>query len=89
MNKMGDHRFEFKAYMVFHDIKEEIHLGWCNWSGGESGIDSRITDWIEKVRDKGYRKFYEEYDKYLEEQNKEIKEKEERAQLAKLKAKYE
>jgi hypothetical protein len=86
---MGDHRFSFKAEFGMHGVKKTLNLDWCNWSGGEEGIDSRITEWIESVRDQAYRSYYDAMDKAEEERRKPEVEKAEREELARLKAKYE
>lgn len=85
---MGDHRFSFKAEFEMHGVKDSINLGWCNWSGGRSGIDSRITDWIQSVLDRAMDEFDEGVAAYQAEQNREQTEKAERAELARLKEKY-
>ncbi len=85
---MGDHRFSITIKMSFHEAKGEIADGWFNWDGGRDGIDSRIIKLVESVRDRGFAKYDDDMDKYYEEQNKSKIEEEERAQLARLKAKY-
>jgi hypothetical protein len=85
---MGDHRFSFKATFEMHGIKDEINLDWLNWGGFDTGIDHRITDWIESVRDRAMAKYEEGVAAFWAEQNKAETEKAERAELARLKAKY-
>ena len=86
---MGDHRFSFKAEFEFHGIKDTIDLGWHNWDGGTSAIDSRILRFIESVRDRGFAKYETDLARYFDEQNKSKTEESERAELARLKLKYE
>lgn len=86
---MGDHRFSFKAEFEMHGVKDTINLGWCNWSGGHDDIDRRITEWIERVRDQAMAKFDREMEEAQFERTKTEREEAERAELARLKAKYE
>jgi hypothetical protein len=86
---MGDHRFSITIKMSFHDEKGEINDGCFNWDGGRDGIDSRIIKLIEDVRDRGFAKFDFDMAKYWAEQNKAETEKAERAELERLKAKFE
>ncbi len=86
---MGDHRFTITIKMEFHGVEEEWGPAWLNWSGGRDGIDRRVTEFIESVRDRGYARFDDAMFKAEEARNKESIERTEREQLARLKAKYE
>lgn len=85
---MGDHRFSFKAEFEMHGVKEEINLGWCNWSGGRCGIDSRVSDWLENAVSKAFNKFDSDYLEYCEKRDAGIREIEERKEFARLQEKY-
>lgn len=86
---MGDHRFTITIKMSFHDANGEIIDGWFNWDGGRDGIDSRIVSLIERVRDQGFAQYDRNMEKYWAERNKDKIEAQERADLIRLKAKYE
>lgn len=86
---MGDHRFSITIKMSFHGEKGELVDGWFNWDGDRDGIDSRIIKLIEDVRDRGFAKYDRDVAKYHAEQNKAENERQEREELARLKAKYE
>ena len=85
---MGDHRFTITIKMEFHGVKEEMVDAWLNWDGGRDGIDSRIVRLIEDCRDRGFAKFDDDMAKYWAEQNQAKIEETERAELARLQAKY-
>lgn len=86
---MGSHRASIKIEMEFHGVKDKIDM-WINYSpDGEYGIDNRIIEFVESVYDRGMVKYNKQMDKYWKEQNKEKIEKEEKAELERLKQKYE
>lgn len=84
---MGDHRITLSIKAEFHGKTYEIKEAWWNWSGPE--VDSRVKDFFESMWEDGYSRWLEGIRADQKEQNKAGIEKEERAQLAKLKAKYE
>jgi hypothetical protein len=85
---MGDHRFSFKATFEMHGVKDELDLGWYNWSAYDGGIDRRITDWLENAVKRSMVKHDEQVAKVYAEQHKAELEKQERADLERLQKKY-
>lgn len=86
---MGDHRASIKIEMEFHGVKDKTDM-WINYyPDSEYGIDKRIVEFVESVYDRGMTKYNKRMEKYWAEQNKEKVEKEEKAELERLKNKYE
>lgn len=91
---MGDHRALIKIEFEFHGKTEEVEM-WINWSPDSDGIDARIREWFREKAEAGYAR----YEAMLKKRHKEEKaarpasnineeEEDERAELARLKAKY-
>ena len=88
---MGDHRCSIKIEMEFHGVKDHCDM-WINYGGetGEvEGVDDRVIKFIRSVYNRGMEKYNDEMDDYYEEQHKEETEKKEKAELERLKKKYE
>jgi hypothetical protein len=85
---MSDSRFHLKVEFSIYgrDFKWNPSL---NWYGGDERIDSRIIDWFESCYAEAYAEYREGIQDDLEREERQRIEAEERAQLAKLKAKYE
>lgn len=85
---MGDHRCSIKIEMEFHGVKDELN-GWYNWMPGYvDGVDDRVIEFIRGVYERGMEVYQKQMDAYFEEQNRAEIERRERAELARLKAKY-
>jgi hypothetical protein len=86
---MGDHRAELKVWFRFHDKVYKHHYAWINWCpDSDDGIDSRVRRFFEHAYQDGMARDQREVEKWHEEQRKEEIEAGERAELARLKAKY-
>ena len=85
---MGDHRVTIRIIWEMHGHKADSGEMWCNGTPSEA-LPSMARDWLERQHDISMRRFFDEQDKWEEEQRKPQIEAEERAELARLKAKYE
>ena len=86
---MGDHRCTIYIEMECHGVKDELD-GWYNWiPGAVDGVDDRVIDFIRGVYQRGMVAYHKEIEKYWQEQDQAEAEKRERAELARLKTKYE
>jgi len=86
---MGDHRANIKIEMEFHGVKDSCDM-WVNYSPeGCCGMDQRVIDFFERVYKKGMAKYDRQMAEYEAERNKEAIEHAEKAELERLKAKYE
>ena len=86
---MGDHRANIKIEITFHGVKDSVDM-WINYfPEGCCNVDRRVTEFIEKVYLKGMKKWDEQQASYFEERDKADKERAERAELDRLKHKYE
>lgn len=82
---MSDHRFSLDAKLTIYGQTFEWNP-WLNWvADGDSGVDQRIIDWFANC----YAKARSGYDTYAEMHQAEENERDDREQLARLKAKYE
>ena len=86
---MGDFRASIKIEFSMGDVKDKADF-WINWSPDEEfgGIDRRIGKWIYDIADRGSARIRESMYEGLREQGARETEKEERAELARLKSKY-
>lgn len=88
---MGDHRASIKIEMEFHGIKNKCDM-WINYDGynGEfDGVDDRIIEFCRDVYGRGMEKYNTQREKdYQREHKKEIEDGE-KAELKRLKTKYE
>lgn len=85
---MGDHRISLTIKAEFHGKTHEIKDAWWNYSG-HNGVDERVIDFFERMWDDGYSRWQDENMAYERRQRAKETEAEERALLARLKAKYE
>lgn len=85
---MGDHRANIKIEMEFHGIEDACDM-WLNYSSGSyDGVDDRIVKFISSVYERGMSKYNSEMEEIYEEEHKKETEERERAELARLKRKY-
>lgn len=85
---MGDHRADIKITFNFHGKDYKLD-SWLNWSPNDLGIDERIIEFFRKSSEDGYARYArQEAEHFKRERAIEI-EKEERAELERLKNKYE
>jgi len=84
---MGDHRASVKIEMEFHGVREKCNMEWINYcpEDGVSAPDKRVREFFEDVYEQGMEKYNRRTEKREE---KEFKERE-KAELARLKKKYE
>lgn len=85
---MGDSRFHLKAEFEIYGEKFEwdASLNWCADSGE---IDERIRDWFLSCYDSAYEKYQDQIYEADRERREKAEEVSERAELERLKAKYE
>jgi hypothetical protein len=81
---MGDHRFELKAEFSMHGHEKKINWN-LNWS---DSIPERLAEWVEQQYQEAMNFWYEAEWTAEDHRNAEI-ERTERAELDRLKAKYE
>ena len=85
---MGDHRADIKITMTAHGKKYEKEW-WINWSPNDDGCDQRVVDWFCECWEDAYNR-YDEARYLADSENRRIAEEQaERAELARLKSKYE
>jgi hypothetical protein len=85
---MGDHRATLSIKFEFHGKVYEIKDAWWNWDvSGE--LDRRVVEFFQEATEDGLRRYHEAEDVYQMERRLEETEKAERAELDRLKAKYE
>lgn len=84
---MGDHRVSFVATFESHGIKRTCDM-WINWPAEYDAVDDRVIDFVRGAWNEAFAKYEEERDRYFAEARAKDAEKEERAELARLKAKY-
>lgn len=88
---MGDHRANIKIEMEFHGVKNSCDM-WINYSPRDydcDGVDYRVVAFFRRVYEQGMENYNTEQKKYYAEQNKKEIEKKEKAELERLKQKYE
>lgn len=70
--------------------REEMtcHMCWINYTDDGDGVDRRVTEWFAECWYDAHARWQDEVDAYFAEQRKAETEKAERAELARLKAKY-
>lgn len=87
---MGDFRASIKIEFSMCGIERKCDM-WINWSpeDGPGTLDRRVTEFFEEASLAGYAKFHEELSKADEENQARRKEEADRAEYARLKAKYE
>lgn len=86
---MGDHRASIKIEMEFHGVKDSCDL-WINYSPDEYGcMDQRVVEFFKSVYDRGIVKYQEDLNRYFRDRRRKETEASERAELARLKEKYE
>jgi hypothetical protein len=86
---MGDHRPKITCHFEMHGHVADYDFGWCNWSPNSDGIDQRIADWFREQSEIAISKWRAGIEEDERERNKAAQEAAERAELARLKAKYE
>lgn len=86
---MGDHRATIKLSFSIHGKTYRHCFDWINYFPTQEGIDERIVGWFSDCWEDAYSRYQKQVDKIMAEQNKERIEKEERAELERLKEKYE
>jgi hypothetical protein len=86
---MGDHRAGIKIKMEFHGIKDDTDM-WINYSPHSCcNMDERVIEFFNSVYERGMVKYNELMAKAFAKDNKEKIEQEEKAELKRLKKKYE
>jgi hypothetical protein len=86
--RMGDHRISLTIKAEFHGKIYEIKDAWWNYQGHD-GVDRRVIDFFERMWDDGYRRWADDVDAYHQQQKAKETEETERAELIRLKLKYE
>jgi hypothetical protein len=86
---MGDHRPKIPADFEMHGHKAHFDFGWCNWSPDNDGVDRRVVDWFREQAAIAIAKWAEEVAADKFERNRREFEDRERAELVRLKGKYE
>ncbi len=85
---MGDHRANIKIEMEFHGVKDDCDM-WVNYFPRDCcNMDQRVIDFFNNVHEKGMRKYEVIMEKSYARQNKDKIEKQEKAELKRLKEKY-
>lgn len=85
---MGDHRASIKVEFEMHGHAAK-HEMWINWTpDDQTGVDRRVTEWFEAEAQKAMDKWWEAEEKAQDREQAEA-ENRERAELARLKAKFE
>lgn len=87
---MGDHRASIKIEAAFHGVKRSVDM-WINYSPDTSdydGVDYRVVDFFRELYAAGMAVYNEEIAEFYEREAALEIERAERAELAKLKAKY-
>lgn len=85
---MADSRATLKvAFSIYgKDFKQEW---WINWQDSDGrGMDSRVADWFEDCYTKAYAHYQRDITEYFAKQRAKETEDAERAELARLRAKY-
>jgi hypothetical protein len=85
---MGDHRPKITADFEMHGHKAHYDYGWCNWSDNGDGIDQRIVDWFREQVEIAMNKYHERVHESQREQRQRDDEQRDRAEFARLKAKF-
>jgi hypothetical protein len=86
---MGDHRASIKLEMDAHGLHFTKEM-WINWSSdGDDGCDRRITEWFGECWSRALAKYDQEVYEAERERRQRETESKERADLARLLAKYE
>ena len=86
---MGDHRASIKIEFEFHGVKDKTDM-WINyWPEECCNMDKRVSEFFNKVYEKGMRKYEDQMAKYYEEKHKTEIEEREKMELKRLKQKYE
>ncbi len=85
---MGDHRPKITAHFEMHGHVADYDFGWCNWSDNGDGIDQRIVDWFRTQAEIAMSIYHQQLWEDQAEQRKIETEQHERAELARLSAKY-
>mgnify|MGYP001616746596 FL=1 len=85
---MGDHRASIRVEFTIHD-KTYSNEWWINWFDDGTGVDHRITDWFRECWYNALARYTAQTEElYANERAADI-ERAERADLARLKTKYE
>ena len=84
---MGEHRASIKVEFSMHGHTDKVDL-WINWSPDDNGVDRRITEWVAKQAEKAMDKWWNQDDR-RESRRLADQEAAERAELQRLKEKYE
>lgn len=84
---MGDHRPEIKITFEMHGHKATYDYGWRNWS--PDSHPEEIAEWVREQAQIAIGNWRAKIDEADSEKRKAEKEQAERAELARLKAKYE
>jgi hypothetical protein len=85
---MGDHRASIKVKFEMHGHKAEQDW-WINWHDEGEGCDRRIIDWFRAQSGIAMSRYDAAMAEHFAEQHKAETEAAERAELERLKAKYE
>jgi hypothetical protein len=86
---MGDHRIAFSIKAEFHGVKREYPDCWLNWSDSIcGGVPDQVVEFFRELHERGMEAYEERVAQYNAEQNASRIEREERAELARLRAKY-
>jgi hypothetical protein len=85
---MGDHRASVKIEFEMHGHSAKCDL-WVNWFDNGCGIDQRIVDWFGEQSGIAIEKYRDELEAFYASREKATTEEAEKAELARLKAKYE
>lgn len=83
---MGDFRFQFTAKFSMGDFEDQCDMS-LNYSE-DNGIDRRVSEWLERCFDQGYVSVKCAMDEHLSQSEARRQEEDERAELARLQAKY-
>ena len=86
---MGDHRAACRIEFEFHGKTYKLNLSWVNWVDSYNGIDRRVLEFFESSYADGMSRWHDAQIEAEEEANAAAREAAERAELARLKAKYE
>lgn len=87
---MGDHRASIRITAKFHGKTYDSNDWWINYSpSGDCGCDERVCQFFKKMWEEGHAAYEKSLADYWSEKDKEQTEKNEKAELERLKAKYE
>jgi len=86
---MGDHRAEIHIVFKIHGKTYKGDWDWINYFDNRDGIDDRVVEFFADSWSDAYGRFQKQLDKARKESERPIIEKREKAELKRLKEKYE